>query len=398
MGVNIRINKGKIFLDIYVTGHRHWESTGLSVSTDPRQQKEVMKLAEIIRSKRETQIVASKYDLTDPIACRKTLYLYMSEYAKTCSKKHPIHFALKHLEEYPGGTTIKIPEITSSWVDKYRTYLTKDRKLEASTASNYFNSLRQTLNKAVRENIIPKNPATGMHIKQSEPHRIFLSEDELQVLGRTPALEKNTIEVKKAFIFSCYTGLRISDMRTLKWSHLNHTETETILTKRQQKTENNIENPIPVSAWNLINDGNEHPPQDYVFPHLASLKSEDSYTLQKWASQAKISKHISWHVARRTFAMRLLENGTDIYVISKLLGHTNITTTQKYLKMSIKLSKKAINSIGEIKISDSEEHPPSQPIHNQPNNDSETQTSPSPPAENTPCPLPVYNKESDPER
>jgi integrase len=355
MGVKIRISHGKIFLDIYFAGNRRWESTGLSVSTNQKQQKEVMLLAEIIRSKRETQIVAEKYNIIDPVKGKKTLFAYTEEYTKTLPKKHPVRNSLAHLKNYPGGTTVKLSEINPTWVENYRDYLIKDCKLGMTTASNYFKSLRQTLYKAVRENILPKNPASMIKgIKKADPDRIFLNEDELKNLGKTATPpDPNNREIKKAFIFSCYTGLRISDIKTLKWKHLLHTESETKLLKRQKKTKDNLDNPIPESAWKLLNDELPHDPESPVFPHLAHVKSACSQLLAKWGVKAGITRRISWHVARRTFAMRMLEAGADIYTVAKLLGHKDIKTTLVYLKMSSKISKAAIKNIEEIKMNDS---------------------------------------------
>jgi site-specific recombinase XerD len=394
MGVKLRISHGKIFLDIYMAGRRKWESTGLSVSSVPQQQKEIMRLAEIIRSKRETQIVSEKYNILNLTSGKTTLYTYITKYAQTLSKNHPLRTSIKHLENYPGGKAVKITEITPAWVENYRTYLLQDCKLGKTAASNYFNCLRQTLNKAVRENIITRSPATAIKpIKRSDPDRIFLTEPELQKLGSTPPPKNHGTEIKRAFIFSCYTGLRISDIKTLKWKHIHHTDTETRLAKRQQKTDNHIYNPITEDAWKLLNYQGEDP-ESPVFTHLGSVTSDCRNILTEWGTNAKLNKKVSWHVARRTFAMRLLETGTDLYTISKLLGHTDIKTTQAYLKVSLYLEKSAISNIREIKISDSETPQPSPSTHNQPPGDSETQNTPSPHAENTPTSPPAYNKES----
>jgi site-specific recombinase XerD len=354
MGVKIRISHGKIFLDIYNAGNRHWESTGLSVSSDPRQQKEVMSLAEIIRSKRETQLVSEKYNLTDPIASKKTLHSYYSEHIKKITKKTPLKSSLLHLEKYPGGTAIKLSEITHTWARNYLDYLSKDCNLEITTAATYFSHLKQILFKAVRDNIILKNPAALIRCpKKHGQNKVFFDDEELQLIGKTAMLCKNGAEIKKAFIFSCYTGLRISDIKTLKWKHITHTGTKTTLSKQQVKTRRNLDNPVPESAWKLIENEGPHDPEDYIFPYLSSIKSDCHDQLTKWGKKAGISKNLTWHVARRTFALSLLESGADIYTVSKMLGHTSIKTTLDYLKLSTKLSKTAVNNIPEIKLADS---------------------------------------------
>jgi integrase len=383
MGVKIRISHGKIFLDIYFAGKRKWESTGLSVSPVPRQQKEVMRLAEIIRSKRETQIISERYNILDPIPGKETLHSYISKYAKNTVRTDPVRSSIKHLEKYPGGKNIRISEITPNWVENYRSYLIHDCGIGKTSASNYFNALRRVLNKAVRENIIPKSPASTIKpIKKQDPKRIFLSENELQNLGKTPppkGRRNANNEIKKAFIFSCYTGLRISDIRTLKWKHISHTERETVtgtitetkIKKYQKKTDGYLDVPITNDAWELLNYEN-NPPESPVFPSLAASRYNYDITLRKWGESSGLNENLSWHIARRTFAMRLLESGTDIYTISRLLGHTNIITTQKYLKTSYYLENNAVLNIKEIEISDSKSDPPLSPDPNPPCNDSDT--------------------------
>jgi integrase len=380
MGVKIRISHGKIFLDVYVPGHRKWESTGLSVSSDPRQQKEVMRLAEVLRSKREVQIVTGTYNLIDHIKNKQTLYSYAKEYAKKLGKGHALHYALKHLKNYPGGETIKLSEITTDWVENYKDYLVKDCEIKSSTASLYMTSLKQTLNKAVRENLILKNPAKNISpIKTIEPERVFLSDEQLEKLGKSQVPGKHGPEIKKAFIFSCYTGLRISDIKTLKWGEIHHSATETRLIKRLQKTKSVLDNPIPNASWELIDTKQDHDPDEFVFPSLASKITRFPAILAEWGERSKVGARISWHVARRTFALRMLDAGADIYTVSKLLVHKKVSTTQKYLRLSPKLSKAAVGNIKEIKISDSEDPPPDPTTHSLPYNDSETQTSPNPP-------------------
>jgi site-specific recombinase XerD len=353
MGVKIRENRGKLYLDIYHKGTRKWESLGLTTTPDPKQNKEVLRLAEIIRSKRETQLVAGEYDLLDPVKGKTTLYAYMEKLAQTKTHKHPLRNTLQRLGDYPGGKIIKLSEVTSAWIERFKDYLMHHKKFNHTTAANYLKGLKQTMNKAVAENIIPRNPASHISgIKPEEPDRVFLNREEVASFSKTPTTSPLETEIKKAFVFSCLTGIRISDIQTLKREDIDHYINKTTLIKRQKKTGTKIYNPIPDSAWQIIESSPAQNPADYVFPNLASSKNRHFKQLAKIGERSGITKHISWHVARRTFAVMALENGADIYTVSKLLGHSNINTTIVYLKMTDTMSRKAIDAMPDIKLTD----------------------------------------------
>jgi integrase len=351
MGVKIRKNRGKIYLDIYLKGSRQWESTGLTITSDQKQNKEVMRLAEILRSKRETQLVAGEYNLLDPVKGKDTLYSYMEKTVETLTKRHPMRWTLIHLEKFPGGKIVKLSEITPAWVEKFKEYLLQSKDIGSTTAYNYLKAVKQALNKAVRENIIPKNPAILVQpIKKNEPDRVFLNREEITSISKTPETEPIKIEVKKAFLFSCLTGIRVSDIKTLKWENIDHTADRTQIIKRQKKTGTKIYNPIQNGAWKIIDDKIQHNPEDNVFPLMAASKDDNTRHLAALGEKTKLSKRITWHVARRTFAVITLENGGDLYAVSKLLGHSNINTTTAYLKLTATMTKRVLDSLPEIDV------------------------------------------------
>jgi hypothetical protein len=188
MGVKIRINRGKLYLDIHVNGERHWESLGLSVTQDKAQMKEVMRLAEICRSKRETQIVSGEWGLLDPVGGKKPFYAYVKELGEGRSKqKDRIVKVLPYLERYPGGTSVQIGQITEKWFLNFQDYLLKESGLSRNSANSYAAAVRMALKKAVHESIIPRNPAAGVKsISVPETDKEFLNIDEMQLLAKTP--------------------------------------------------------------------------------------------------------------------------------------------------------------------------------------------------------------------
>lgn len=161
MGVKVREKRGKLYLDVYFNGRRTWESLGLTVPADPLQKKEVMKLADVLRSKRETQLVSGEWGLLDPIGGKKSLYTYALEIAESKNNGQNLLKALKHLEAFPGGAAIQLSQINERWFEGFQNYLLKDarggrgNKLAQITASHYAAELRFVLHRAVRDSIIP---------------------------------------------------------------------------------------------------------------------------------------------------------------------------------------------------------------------------------------------------
>jgi integrase len=151
--------------------------------------------------------------------------------------------------------------------------------------------------------------------------------------------------VKKAFLFSCYTGLRISDLKTLIWGDIQHGPDQII--KRQKKTKEIVYIPLNKIAWGIINDGYLHNYTETIFPLLEKVLY---YTLRTLAKRAGIEKKIGWHTARHTFAVLSLEAGAEIYTVSKLLGHTDVKTTQVYAKATDKMKRAVVDALPEIEL------------------------------------------------
>jgi integrase len=228
-------------------------------------------------------------------------------------------------------------------------YLLNQPKLSASTAHDYSKAIRMALRKAVRENILIKNPADGVKgLPEPETDLIFLNIDEIQKLANTPIKGELGAEIRKAFLFACYTGLRISDLKSLKWGDIERNPLQII--KRQKKTQSTVCIPLSKNAWSIIGDEHEHSPDDNIFSLLGNTRSQTNQYLIKWAKKANITKPIGWHTAWRTFATLGLENGVDIYTIAELLGHVNIKQVARYAKVTDKLRREAVAALPEINL------------------------------------------------
>jgi site-specific recombinase XerD len=120
------------------------------------------------------------------------------------------------------------------------------------------------------------------------------------------------------------------------------------LVKRQKKTKVFV--PLHETAWRLINDGTIHNHTDLIFLRFGGVKDPLNNYLYQWAAKAGLEKKIGWHTGRHSFAVLSLENGAEIYTVSKLLGHTNLTTIQVYAKATDKMKREAMNGLPKIDI------------------------------------------------
>jgi integrase len=337
MGVSIRIHKGKIYLDIWHNGRRKWESLGLTLPSDKTQRAEIMRLAEVCKSKREAQILSGEWGMVDPVGGKQTLIEYMNGIAEGRGQNDFAHKAVKHLEDFPGGN-ISLGGVTEKWLEDFQEYLLKETDLSKKTIAHYSGAVRYALRKAARDRIIPRNPAVGVKgVSVPESDKIYLTAPEVQALATIPLAGELGAEVKNAFLFGCYTGLRISDLKTLVWGNIQRDPPQ--INKRQEKTERKAFVPLHVVAWGIIDDKRLHGYKDPVFPTLSKSKTNTNEYLKKWAKKAGIEKNIGWHTARHTFAVLSLESGAEIYTLSKLLGHTDVKTTQVYANATDKMKR-----------------------------------------------------------
>jgi len=219
----------------------------------------------------------------------------------------------------------------------------KKQKLSQNAAHSYFNKFRAGLNQAYRDGLLEVNVSdriTG--IKQPETEREFLTKEELDKLAKTqwdPPLLKN------ASLFAVLTGLRWSDIMALTWAQVQHTETDGYFIRFKQKKTKGVETqPISETAFTLLGerkDDNTKPFEDLKYSAWLNMK------LKLWIREAGIRKNITFHCFRHTYATLQLSNGTDIYTVSKLLGHKDLKTTQIYAKI---IDQKKRDSTDKIKI------------------------------------------------
>lgn len=217
--------------------------------------------------------------------------------------------------------------------------------LSLNSKYSYFNKFKAALRAAFNEGYLAINYAAKVKsFEQAESQREYLSFQELQKLAGTPC--KYEI-LKSAFLFSCLTGLRWSDINKMYWAEVRDEDHHSRINFKQQKTDGIEYLYISKQARDLLGERRE--PNDRVF---TGLKYSAVYNneIVRWCNRAGISKHITFHSARHTNAVLLLENGADIYTVSKRLGHKEIRTTAIYAKIVDQKMKEASELIPKIEI------------------------------------------------
>lgn len=241
--------------------------------------------------------------------------------------------AVKHLKKYATGK-VSFNQVDQSWLEGFKNYLQKkavtssQKPLSQNTQCSYFNKVRAALNQAFKEGLIKKNPADIVSsIKSHDPERNFLTMEELKALWKTDC----EIQIlKNTFLFSAITGLRWSDINKMVWAEVLTDADHYSIQFRQQKTKTMENHPISKQAFELL--GNKGELDEMVFKGL-KYSAWYNLKLQQWVMRAGISKQITFHCARHTYATLQLTAGTDIYTVSKLLGHKDLKTTQIYAKV-----------------------------------------------------------------
>lgn len=252
-----------------------------------------------------------------------------------------INKTIKHILAYRDDH-IKLIDVDKSYCLGFIQYL-KHTHLAVTTTACYFRCLSCALNAAENEGMIPINPigqiSKDEKIKLPDNSRCYLTINEIMTIIGTPCQNK---EVKRAYLFSCMTGLRFSDIKNLKWENLEREEGRWKATIRIIKNQKILCLPLSDEAMQWLPNRNDK--QDTHIFHLPSDPHVNA-VLRKWVIQSGINKYITFHTARHTYATMLITLGADIYTVSKLLGHSQIKTTQVYAKIVDKKKDQAISLI-----------------------------------------------------
>lgn len=359
----LKTGRQSLYLDIYINGNRSYEYLNLylvpeKTRADKEKNKETMKLAEAVRAKRVVEVQNGRFGFDDGFKLDTN---FLDYYRMLCEKRKQNpeslgnwgnwYSALKHLERFckPGMT---FRDVTPEFIKRFRDYLNSDarvfvkrkknattqstRPLQQATKASYFNKFLACINHAYENGIIPKNPLRGIEkFKVEESERVYLTLDEVKAMV---AAECKYPTLRRAFLFSCLTGLRASDIAKMKWKEVRQQGEFTRIVFKQKKTGG--QEYIDINPQAVAFMGERGDPESHVFPHF-NYSSYYQKALKLWALKAGINKDVTFHSARHTFAVMMLDLGADIYTVQKLLGHREIHTTQIYANILDKKKQEA---------------------------------------------------------
>lgn len=337
---------------------RKFETLEYYLYTDPKNKLERdhnkvnLEMAEKVKAKRLLVEQNEQYGFAVKYKIRTNLVEYIKGLIEQ-RKESPGNWgnwdsALKHLVAY-AGTNTTFEMVDKKFVEGFKTYLAKQAKTKSGTAlstnsqSSYFLKLKAALNQAVEDGIIPHSPAMSIKPAHVEDvHREYLTFDELQRLAKT---ECPYPVLKDAFLFSCLTGMRWSDINKLTWAEVQEFDGGTRIVFRQKKTKGLEYLDITDQALRYM--GQHGKADERVFTGL-KYSAWHNLARREWCLKAGITKHITFHCGRHTFAVLQLSLGTEIYTVSKLLGHRELKTTQVYAQIMDAKKREAVNRIPEL--------------------------------------------------
>ena len=328
---------------------------------DKQHNTETLKIGQSIRQKRENFLnkpeIYSQYEKEQLRLKELSEQCFIKYFTKLANKRKASNHdnwvsALKYLKTFTNGT-LKFAELDQKFLEDFKEYLltTKSNRsnkttLSQNSAASYFNKVKAALKQAYRDGILQYDLNAKVEtIKERETRREYLTLEELNKLVITDC--HNPL-LKRAALFSALTGLRFSDIQKMTWSELEYINEQGYSLNFTQKKTNGVEVlPISDQAYSFTegtNDPKNMPKDKQVFEGLKYSAYQNKHLFQ-WIGAAGITKHITFHCFRHTFASLLLFYGFDIYTVKKMLTQTDLKSTQVYAKVNDKSKRAAANII-----------------------------------------------------
>ena len=316
------------YLDIYVNGKRSYEFLKMyhlpEINAMVREQNRATRAAvETIKSQRIIDITNAKAGIKNKSAWQKlTLADWLEKFYAIQERKgikqiEKLRSVIKVINQY--GKDTKMGNIDKTWALGFidwiqHTYKGRQGKtLEQGSVVGYISQLSIALNAAVRAEWLDENPfmllSASERVKKPESKRQFLTIEEVKLLIATECRNKT---VKQAYLFSCYCGLRLSDMETLCWKDIICNDGRYMIGKVQQKTSAPIYTPLSQSAVKWMPERKaDDSDETLVFATLPSRMTTNKI-LRQWVEKAGIDKKITYHTSRHTFGTMMMTVGADL--------------------------------------------------------------------------------------
>ena len=358
---------------------RYWEHPRTPI--ERKERAEVLELARRIQKEREMQMLENSEGYRVPTRTAPDLIAWMWNYYANYTKRDKRNIktaitrfmafitdpagelapapdwtgerrakAAKEMERRRSSLTYPPKQLTKDVVRLFAEYLQRISKGEG--AHTTFARFKKMIRRAIEEDVIKCDPIAGVSIKV-DPHRLtkdVLSTDEIQQLVQTRHTGQSD-EIRRAFIFSLYTGLRWCDVKALTYDSIDYANRLLIFEQaktRGHSTASSVAIPLKDSLLDLIGQAPDGERSALVFDLPSSTMCNKA--LRHWAARAGIEKHITWHCARHSLGTNLVSNGVDIKSVQSILGHSSLRHTEKYVRAVDSRKRAAIDSLPDFEI------------------------------------------------
>ena len=347
-----------LYLDYYDNGRRWYEFLNLFLIGDRLRDKETMRLADGILSQRRLDAAATQNALPAPSRMKADFITYCRNLGETKiarSSRLGWRRAIDYLEIFAGKGGIAFSAVNDTLLENFKDYLLT--KISPNTANVYLAKIKAACRKAAKQQILTHQVGMEVTIRKKRSLPKYLTFEELQKLMATPIKTK---VIRDGFLFACFSGLRFSDVKAIRWNQLRYEDDQPYLWFTQEKTGEAQSLPLSEQALEILNaqKDTQHLPnlrrdfeKDAIFK--MPVRQVVNKALKNWAARAGVEKHITFHVGRHSFATLSLTYGVDLYTVSKLLGHRSIQTTEIYAKVIDKTKRDAVNMLPKLQSDNS---------------------------------------------
>lgn len=344
---NPRTKSKAAYLEISEDGTRRRESIGIVIQKNDNDKRQKERKAEAIRTKYHNAMMNRQWDLVDPekfnFPFLKYCFHFLEHYHRAGKRKYiaAVSSFQSFLEYRMIDEKITCKELTPSICEQYRDYLLQDAGLTGETPYDYFKRFTAIINKAIRERYFIESPVKNVVFKkpQTDVKKQILTIEEIQKLINT---DYGNPEVRRAFIFACFTGLGEKEIRNIKWGNVLNNRLNIERAKNGMK----VSFKLPKTAQNVLGEPGKS--DEFIFDLPSN--SRIWRILKKWVEKAGIDKHITFYCARHSFAVMNLKNGANLKTIKDLLGHSTMDNTVKYLNFIDEERDKAMSNLPELDL------------------------------------------------
>jgi integrase len=314
-------------LDFSINGTKHTETLKFKIEKNDPDKKQKLQLAKRIRAQKELEISSGEYGYITKQMKSASFLVYFQSFIDNYKNKdiRMYKYALAKLRILLNNKDVAFNKININLVEDFKEYLVNGAGLRGETPYDYFARFRRVLTKSYRDGYLNADFIQNIKSISISRKNVFqkdvLNHDELKTLFLTECGNQRT---KSAFLFACYTGLGMAEIRELTWANIQKNRVRI----PRAKTGMLINNAIPDFVLNFLGVRSAY--DDRIFHELPSDTAVWK-TLGNWIKKATINKHISFYCARHTFAANLLIGGANLKTVADCLAHSNIQHTVKYL-------------------------------------------------------------------